>query len=84
MFIIDFFLMIAELFDDIRFGKRYGFGSFLWSMASFVCLCLVGVFFSLKWKLLGVLAILGAVICFICCGCRVVQDIRKKRTESPE
>ena len=82
MFFVDLLSIFADLCDDIRFGKRYGFGSFLWSVASFLCLCLAGLFFSLKWKLLGVLTILGAVICFICCGCRTVRDVRKKRTET--
>ena len=84
MFLIELFGMIADAMDGICFGKRYGFGSFLWSIVSFVCLCLAGLFFSLKWKVPGVLAILGAIICFICCGCRVVRDIRKKETESAE
>ena len=84
MFIIDLFLSIADLIDDIRFGKRYGFGSFLWGLASSVCLLFAALFFYLEWKVLGILAVLAMIICGICSCCRVVRDMRKKATESAE
>ena len=82
MFIIDLYLSIGNFFDDIRDGKRYGFGSFLWKLAVAVCLFLAFLFFYLRWKVPGIVAILGAVGCFICSCCRIVRDIRKQGTES--
>jgi hypothetical protein len=84
VFLIDLFLSIADFFDEIRFGKRYGFGSFLWGLASSICLLLAALFFYLEWKALGILAVLAMIICGICSCCRGVRDMRKKATESVE
>lgn len=82
MLIIDLFLMIADFFEDIRNGKTYGFCSFLWKIATFVCLFFAALFFCVSWKVPGILAILSAVICLVCSCCRAWRDIRKKRSES--
>ncbi len=84
MFIIDWFLSMANFFEDIRHGKRYGFGSFLWKLAAFVSIFLAVLFFYLEWKVPGALAICGAVLCFIFSCCRTVQEIRKKETEAEQ
>ena len=84
MFIIDWFLSIADFFEEIRHGKRYGFGGFLWKLATFVCIFLAVLFFYLEWKIPGVLAICGAVLCFVFSCCRTVQEIRKKGTEAEQ
>ena len=82
MFIIDWFLSIADFIEEIRHGKRYGFGGFLWKLATFVCIFLAVLFFYLEWKIPGILAIGGTVVCFVCSCCRSVRDVRKKATES--
>ena len=82
MFVIDLFITLADLCEEIRFGKRYGFGSLLWGMASFVFLVLAVVFLHLEWKVLGIPAILGAAICFFCSCRRAWRDMRKKHIES--
>ena len=82
MFVIDLFITLAGLCEEIRFGKRYGFGSLLWGMAFFAFLVLAVVFLHLEWKVPGILAILGAAICFFCSCRRAWRDMRKKETES--
>ena len=82
MFVIDLFTMLADLCEEIRFGKRYGFGSLLWGMAFFAFFVLAVVSLHLEWKVLGIPAILGAAICFFCSCRRAWRDMRKKHIES--
>ena len=85
MDLFDAFLEIADFIEDMRFGKRYGFGSFLWELACLVCLFVAVFSFSGGWYILGIISAVATVLCFVFSIRRCILDIKQKhRAKSPE
>lgn len=78
MFWIDLFITLADFVEEIWFGKKYGFGSFLWGCVSSVCFIFTVMFFYFDLNVLGAIGILGFIVCSGCSIYRAVRDIRKK------
>ena len=76
---LELFMAIATLIDDVRHAKRFGWGSFLWELASFACLVVTVIFFAVDVIVLGVAGILGSVVCLVVACRRMWRDIRKTR-----
>lgn len=77
----------VDLITDVEFGRRFGYGSFLWKVAGIICLFLTALFFYLDVVALGVIGIVGIVICLVfsircswrdSCRTRKAQDPRKE------
>ena len=68
-----------EIADDVRLGKRFGFGGFLWQLAFVASIFVTALFFYLDVYVLGVIGILGSVACFVSMIHRTCRDIRKKQ-----
>ena len=79
MWLIDLFMAIATLIDDVRHAKRFGWGSFLWELASFACLVVTVISFAVDLIALGVAGIIGTVVCLVSACCRTWRDIRETR-----
>ena len=79
MWLIELIMDILGLFADIQIGRRYGWGSFKWDLASFACLIVAVLFLSADLHILGTLGIIGCVACFVM-GCRRLwQDMKSQR-----
>lgn len=84
MFVIDFFLMIADMIDEVRFGKRVGFGGFLWGAGSVLCLIFAVLFFRFQLNAFGAIGLVGMVACLVCSIVRTWRDIVKNRENEPK
>ena len=81
MWIVELIMYILSFCDDVRFGNRYGWGSFLWSLAATACAVVTYLFFYFDFVVLGVIGVIGTVACFVI-GIRWTwQDVRKKHEE---
>ena len=79
MWVVELIMDIFSFVDDIRFASHYGWGSFLWGLATVVCGIVTYLFFYYDFVVLGVIGIIGTVTCLVL-GCRQTwRDIRKKR-----
>jgi len=85
MVFVDIFLAIADMIDDVRFGKRYGFGSVLWLLGCLACVFMIVFGFGKGLAILGAIGIVGTVLCFVLFIRRRILDIKQKhRAKSPE
>ena len=79
MWIFELIIEMLSFVDDIRFARRYGWGSFLWGLAFVVCGIVTYLFLYYDFVVLGVISVVGAVASFVqSCRCSW-RDIRKKR-----
>lgn len=75
MIVIEIIMAIVDFVLDFLWGLRYGFGSWLWMVASLICLFLA-VFLSDIHFAFGILFGIVTVICFIMscrCGNREIK-----------
>lgn len=79
MWIIDLFLSIADFCEDIRWGKRFGFGSVVWGWLWFLCSIATYFLFCFDLYVFAVIGGILAVICFVCTLRRGWQEIKKTR-----
>lgn len=79
MWLIDLFMAVATLIDDVRHAKRFGWGSFLWELASLACLVVTVIFFAADLIALGVAGIIGTVVCLVAACRRTWRDVRETR-----
>ena len=78
--LIELLFAAGDVITDVKFGRRFGYCGLLWKAACFVCLFLTGLFFYLDVVVLGVIGIVGTVICFVFsirCSWRDICRVRK-------
>ena len=80
MDLFDFMDLLAFM-DDICFSVRYGWGTFLWGLATMICAVVTGLLFTFDLVILGVLAAIGTVVCLVLSCRQSSRDIRRKREE---
>ena len=78
MWIIELIMDIFGLFIDIHHARRYGWGSFMWDLATWGCAIVTVIFFCAGLYVLGTLGIIASVACLIA-GCRRFwHDVKSK------
>ena len=81
MWLVDLFIGFVDMILNIQFGKRFGWGRFLWDLAAVACLAVAVIFFVADMIVLGVIGIIGVVACSVMSSRRVWRDIRSKREQ---
>ncbi|MBE6941929.1 MAG: hypothetical protein E7455_06595 [Ruminococcaceae bacterium] len=81
MWLVDLFMGFVDMILNIQFGKRFGWGSFLWDLAAVACLAVAVICFVADMVILGVIGIIGVVACSVMSSRRVWRDIRSKREQ---
>ena len=84
MWLMDLIFKIIDLIVDIWFGKRYGWGSFLWNLAAGACYVVTVIFFVTDRIIPGIIGFIVSA-CFATLSWRRLQrDIRRKKEQQAQ
>jgi len=79
MRLFEWFFALLGIADDVRFGRQYGFGGFLWGLACLFCIFFTDAFFDANIDVLGWIGIGGTVACFVGMIRCTIHEVYKKR-----
>ena len=79
MWLLDLIMDIIGLLLDILHARRYGWGSFMWDLATWGCAIVTIVLFYAGLYVLGTLGIIASVACLVAGFRRFKHDVKSKR-----